>query len=283
MEGTLPPAGTPDLTLQGFDHVIALFADVEKAAAGFTALGFHVVERADAARTETANRYVTFADGSYLQLSAFYDRAQSARHKWAPLLDTGDGWVDYALRSSNVVADAARLTDGKLTIAGPKLSVRPLTNGAAWEANILHAGRGAAASPLLPYFIEDRNDRQLRVPSPPGPQPKGATGVSAVTLLTGSIEPHLAGLITAFGPARDIASRLPGSGRAAAFDIAGRTIEIVEAASGDLDEAHRTRGDGVYEILLAADLSAPPGSGDLLPLELTHGARIRLHGTPDKD
>ena len=279
----MPPAGTPDLTLEGFDHVIALFNDVERVAAGFSALGFHVVARADAARTETANRYVTFPDGSYLQLSAFHDRAQSARHKWASVLDAGEGWVDYALRTGNVAADAARLAADGLPLSGPKLSLRPLASGKAWQADILHAGRGAGASALLPYFIEDRSDRELRVPSPPAPQPGGAAGVAAVTLLTGQLDPHRAGLIAAFGPAREIAPRLPGSGRAIVFDIAGRTIEIVEAVSGDLAEIHRQRGDGVHEILLATDLSTPPGAGELLPLELTHGARIRLHGTPNQD
>ncbi len=279
----MPPAGTPDLTLEGFDHVIALFNDVEQAAAGFAALGFHVLERADAARTETANRYVTFPDGSYLQLSAFHDRAQSARHKWASMLDAGEGWVDYALRTGNVASDAARLAAAGLPLSGPKPSVRPLANGQAWEAEILHAGRGAGASPLLPYFIEDRNERTLRVPPSLVPQPAGTTGVAAVTLLTGHLEPHRASLTAAFGTAREVTPRLPGSGKAVAFDVAGRTLEIVEAVSGGLAETHRQRGDGVHEILLAADPSTPPGAGEMLPLELTHGALIRLHGTPNKD
>lgn len=264
---------------RGFDHMIATVQDVETAAADFASLGLHVIRRPDAKETETNNRFICFADGSYLQLCSFHDLKASAAHKWAKMLALGEGWVDYSIDTQDIEADAANLKAAGAPFDGPKESQKALADGRVWALAVMQSGRGVNASPAIPFFVTDRADRAIRVPPPPGPQAGNATGVVGVTVLTTGLAAILPTLTALFGPGEDAPLRIAGAAKARLFGLEQAWIEIVEVAGSDSDAgAHlKTRGEGVYEVALGQAGKTRPGDGDLLPLDKTHGARLRLH------
>lgn len=261
--------------LKGFDHIIAMVQDIDAASADLSAAGFEVVRRPDATLTETDNRFISFPDGSYFQICTFFDAAKSADHKWAKLYADGPGWVDYAVWTDDIVSDAARLNAAGLAVPEPRVSTKPLTDGRSWVAAILHAGRGVGASPLRPYFVEDRSDRAIRVPPPSRPQPGHAQRIAGVTLLTANLGAALPGLTAIYGAGTATASRFGGA--ACIFPVGDAWLEVAEAKDGDTPAAAHlaTRGDGVFEVVIGTG-AAGPGEGTRLALERTHGARIRV-------
>lgn len=260
----------------GFDHIIAMVHDIDAAVADFTAAGFEIVQRPDAALTETDNRFISFPDGSYFQICSFFDPAKSASHKWAHLFAEGEGWVDYAMRTDDAAAVHARLTAAGLEATEPRVSTKPLTDGRSWVASILHAGRGAGASPLRPYFVEDRADRAIRVPPPTRPQAGNAQAIAGLTLLTGNLSAALPALDAIYGGGTAIEPRLEGGERAWLYELASGWVEIVEISDMSSEAGHHlsARGEGIYEVLIGSR-EARPGDGALLSPGSTHGARIR--------
>ncbi len=261
--------------LKGFDHIIAMVHDIDAASADLSAAGFEVVRRPDAALTETDNRFISFPDGSYFQICTFFDAAKSADHKWAKLYADGAGWVDYSLWTDDAAGQHARLAAAGFAVPEPRVSTKPLTDGLTWSAAILHAGRGIGASPLRPYFVEDRGPRGIRVPPPTRSQPGNALGILGVTLLAADLGAALAGLTAIYGEGTAIASRFGGAARI--FPVGDAWLEVAEAKDGSTaSTAHlATRGDGVFEVAIGT-AAAKPGEGTLLPLARTHGARIRV-------
>ncbi|MDP9374857.1 MAG: hypothetical protein M3Q65_20890, partial [Chloroflexota bacterium] len=69
-----------------------------------------------------------------------------------------------------------------------------------------------------------------------------------------------------------------GAGAATRFELGRQWIELVQPAddAGALGQYLLARGEGPYEVVLANGAAAEPGSGELLPLDQTHGARIRV-------
>ena len=47
-------------------------------------------------------------------------------------------------------------------------------------------------------------------------------------------------------------------------------------ANSPAGEYLRSRGEGPYEVVLSAESGAGPGAGELLPLDQTHGVRLRV-------
>ena len=53
-----------------FDHFVLLVDDLDAAARDFAALGFTVLDRADTSHGTTIFKFVSFADGAYILLTA---------------------------------------------------------------------------------------------------------------------------------------------------------------------------------------------------------------------
>ena len=66
---------------QLFDHFVLLVHDAVKAADDCRKLGFTLASRADVGEQRMANRFICFADGSYILLCSFLDMAASKSDK----------------------------------------------------------------------------------------------------------------------------------------------------------------------------------------------------------
>src|SRR3954469_10402596 len=94
--------------LTGIDHLVILVPDLATGIRDYEGLGF-TVEPGGEHPGGTHNALIAFADGSYIELIAFQD-PNATGHRWHGFLASGGGLVDFAIGSTNLVEDVARLS-----------------------------------------------------------------------------------------------------------------------------------------------------------------------------
>jgi len=180
------------------DHAVVVVEALAPAVEAWRAAGFTLTPggRHDALPTE--NALVVFADGAYVELLAFRDAATAAdlgalaagprwqRHlqglsavarRFLPRLVGPAGVADAALTGRPLARFAAEARRRGVALAGPVPMARERPDGVrlAWELVL-------PAAPHVPFFIEDRTPRTLRVPAdgPARTHRNGARGIAAV-------------------------------------------------------------------------------------------------------
>jgi catechol 2,3-dioxygenase-like lactoylglutathione lyase family enzyme len=263
--------------LKEFDHVSAVVLDAERTASDYRQLGFHVINRMDLGILETENRLVCFGDGSYFELLSFKNPSRASANRWWHLLAKGEGWADYSIHTDNIELDMARLKRLGVPMVGPQAAGKTRHDGHPWEVRWLLLGRGVD-SPVLPFLIEDLTPHEIRVPPPPTSvvQAGGVPGIAGVTLLTADLKGIEGRLTALFGGGAATTVRQRGVSDARLFYFGDRWVEVIQVGDekSEVADYARERGEGVYEITLGTFGKALPGTGTLLPLELTHAARI---------
>lgn len=167
--------------IQGIDHIVVGVADLEQAKADYTAQGFTVVTGGQHL-TGTHNALISFADGSYIELIAFYEENRS--HKWWNLLQMGGGLIDFCLQTDDIAADRAAFVAAGMGMSElqPSGRVRPDGYQLKWASAIPTDDlRGR-----VPFLIVDETPRGERVP----PLTDHANGVQGIGLLTAVCHPH---------------------------------------------------------------------------------------------
>jgi catechol 2,3-dioxygenase-like lactoylglutathione lyase family enzyme len=243
-----------------FDHMILLVRDLEMATRDFREMGFVVAERDDAEEGAMANRFVSFADGSYILLSAFRDPASATSHRLAPLLAEGEGWTDYSYRIRDVAGAAERLREAGLPLRGPLRVGNQLASGEPWSLDLLLTGIGAGGEEALPFLVEDREGRNHRIPAPE-PHPNGVRGIVGVRLRVASEAPVLQALAAMLGQTPQLVDA--GRSRVRCYQIDDTWLEIEE------DETIPLGRGRLAEVVLTGDRK-------VLPAALLHGAALRF-------
>ncbi len=167
--------------IQGIDHIVVGVADLEQAKADYTAQGFTVVT-GGRHLTGTHNALISFADGSYIELIAFYE--ENRNHKWWDLLQMGGGLIDFCLQTDDIAADRATFVAAGMTMSElqPSGRLRPDGYHLKWASAIpSDALRGR-----VPFLIVDETPRAERVPSPT----PHANGVMGIGMVTAVCHPH---------------------------------------------------------------------------------------------
>jgi catechol 2,3-dioxygenase-like lactoylglutathione lyase family enzyme len=259
--------------VQGIDHVVIAVRDLAVASDDYARLGFTVTPGGEHTGGVTHNALISFADGSYFELIAFKEPDRPQNHKWWATFARGEGTVDFALLSESVDFEGDRLKQAGIELDGPHDGgrLRPDGQHIAWR----NLGLKSAGVPL-PFMIEDVTTRELRVPAGAATEHElGVTGITGLILPVADLDratgPYQTLLDT---PGESSTPTVDGVHRARRFRFGSQWIELAEADPGaaELQRHIAERGAGPYEILLA-------GTGtnrERLPLELTHGARIRF-------
>ena len=270
--------------LHSIDHVVILVNDLAAASRDWADAGFTVTPGGTHAAGTTHNALVSFADGTYFELIAFLDEGERAReHRWWPRVADGEGLIDYALLSDDLNADTAEARGHSLEVVGPDDGGRTRPDGQRLEWRSAMFGRGIG-EPTMPFVIEDVTARELRVPG--GDEAighaLGATRVAGITLVTRNLEESAQALTSLLGnPGEDV---IVADGAILRFTLGTQWIALLQPGddNGEAGQYLRARGEGPYEVTLAGDDGGEepplPGTGDLLPLDQTHGARIRVVG-----
>ena len=113
--------------LSGIDHVVIVVADLDRAIAGFDALGFTVVRGGRHPGLGTHNALIAFADGAYFELIAFLVPAST--HRWFAAVDKGGGLTDFCMQTSDLDADAASFKRAGATVSEPFAMERQRPDG----------------------------------------------------------------------------------------------------------------------------------------------------------
>jgi catechol 2,3-dioxygenase-like lactoylglutathione lyase family enzyme len=244
-----------------FDHLVLLVHDLDKAVRDFQALGFTVLERADTSHGSTIFRFVSFADGSYLLLTAFTSVEGMKGHRLGTVLEAGEGWADYSFVVPNANAAGEALKAEGFSVKGPVKVSNVLAGGEAWGLDLLMTGRGAGGDNALPFLVSDNEGRDHRIPGP-SHHVNGASGVRSVTVSTGDVAKVVDTLVAIGGMAEAGAAK----GRRVRF--ANVWVDVVALA----DAQGGRPGGGMVEAVIATD----SGEERTLDLALSHGAPIRL-------
>jgi catechol 2,3-dioxygenase-like lactoylglutathione lyase family enzyme len=258
--------------VQSIDHVVIAVRDLAAASADYGALGLTVTPGGEHTGGMTHNALISFADGAYFELIAFKNPDQPQDHRWWPLFSRGEGFVDFALLSSDLEAEAERLAAAGLTVKGPHDGgrLRPDGQRIAWRSMTLES----SPATRLPFVIQDVTPRELRVPGGAATaHALGVTGVAGVVVavadLTASV-PAFAALLETDGVAAT--PSVQGVIAARRFSLGVQWIELVQPAPDGAPARHlAARGEVPYEIALRGAETAMT-----LPLASTHGARIRV-------
>jgi catechol 2,3-dioxygenase-like lactoylglutathione lyase family enzyme len=259
--------------VQGIDHVVIAVRDLAAASDDYARLGFTVIPGGEHTGGATHNALISFADGAYFELIAFREPDRPQDHKWWATFAKGEGTVDFALLSESVDFEGDRLTQAGIALDGPHDGgrMRPDGQHIAWR----NLGLKTPGVPL-PFMIEDVTNRELRVPAGAASEHElGVSGVAGLVMLVADLDPASAPYETLLDTSgQSSTSTIAGAQRARKFTFGSQWIELVEAdrSATDLTRHIQERGAAPYEIVLAS--SRP--NAESLPLDRTHGARIRF-------
>jgi hypothetical protein len=257
------------------DHVVILVRDLARAAADYTAAGFTVTPGGEHATGGTHNALIGFADGTYLELIAFREPDRPQAHRWWSRLADGEGYVDYALLCDDLEAEIPALRTRGLEVADPADGGRHRPDGqfVGWR-NLPMVPRPAADG--MPFLIEDTTPRDLRVPGgPAADHPLGVTRAAGLTLVVANLAVAAQRMCALLDdPGRPSMSD---QGETIRFPIGDQWLELLQPADPtSVAGQHLARfGDCPFELVLGRG-EAGPGSGELLPVDALHGARMRV-------
>lgn len=270
--------------LRRIDHIVIVVRDLNEAVEDYRQAGFTVTPGGEHLGGATHNALIAFHDGTYLELIAFREPDRPQEHKWWSRLARAEGLVDYALGTDDLAEEIGRIRRQGLPLLGPVEGGRERPDGTRLAWRTVPLGRGALAAggverATLPFLIEDRTPRALRVPSDEAVRHRWAvTRVAGLTLVTNDLADAARSLAAVLGVDGHVSGTPAARGGAALrFPVGDQWLELVQPAdpASAMGRYLASVGEGPYELVLADDRPADPGHGHLLEGNL-HGARIRV-------
>jgi catechol 2,3-dioxygenase-like lactoylglutathione lyase family enzyme len=258
--------------LTGIDHCVILVPDLATGIRDYEGLGFTVIPGGEHPGG-THNALIAFADGAYIELIAFQNPSAASEHRWSRFRDAGGGLIDFALGSTDLAADMARLT-------GAGLPYAPMDGARARPDGVQLQWRSASVSPagLVPFIIEDVTPRGLRVPSGEATRhANDVAGILSLTIAVSDLTPAKGRFGTLFDAIPLVERDNPALRAATATYVIGQySIELAQPMDDQspLASPLATRGDGPYSACLTADPG--PAEGRWLDLAAAHGARLQI-------
>jgi hypothetical protein len=236
----------------GIDHIVIVVDDLDTASRDYTTAGFTVIPGGEHTNGKSHNALIAFADGTYFELIAFHDPNDAGGNPWASALQqSGEGLVDFALRTDDLDAEVASLRASGIEVIGPTDGGRTRPDGQtlAWRTIRFE-------QPGAPFYCHDVTDRTLRVPGGDATvHANGVTNVHGILLAVGDLDETAA-----------LYAALTGNVGVAAAE------RVRFAAGNQYIDLQIAEGDRPIEVVL----NAPDGQDNLLPLDLTHSAHLRL-------
>lgn len=255
--------------LRGIDHIVIAVGDLAAASRSYRELGFTVVP-GGRHPVGTHNELIAFADGSYIELIAFYQPTPA--HRWWAPLERGGGLVDFCMQTDDLTADTRAFRGAGVEIDDPAPLSRKRPDGyeLRWVLSIPRAGyRGVA-----PFLIQDQTPREERVPRQTT-HANGVTGIGTVTVAVEDVAAVRGWYARALGqPGQDF-ERADLDAVGVRFPVGPHTLDFVApkgAGAASLVTWLRNRGPSPWAATLRTT------GDDVGPLDetQTHGARLAL-------
>src|ERR1700756_3524327 len=163
--------------LKGIDHVAIVVADLDRAIAGFAALGFTVVRGGRHTGLSTHNALIAFADGAYFELIAFL--VPTSTHRWFAVVRKGGGLTDFCMQTADLDAYAASFKHAGAAISEPFPMERERPDG--YRLKWMLAVAEPPSAGAVPFLIRDTTPRDERVPGARTHR-NGAAGIRTLTV-----------------------------------------------------------------------------------------------------
>lgn len=252
--------------IQGIDHLVVVVKDLAQAAKDYEQLGFTVVPGGQHP-VGSHNVLISFQDGSYLEIIAFYREA--VEHRWWEPLRKGERLVDFCFQTDDLRGDTKKLKDAGAAINDPVPWSRKRPDG--FELKWLLSLATGNHRGVAPFLIEDVTPRTERIPQQFNHK-NGITGIEQITVAAGElaqIEKWYGALLAAKG------EKILDSGVGAEglrYKAGPHVLEFVtpRSAASPLVDWLRIYGPSPYSAVLKGRGGAPLS----LDTSLTHGANL---------
>ncbi len=252
--------------LLGIDHIVIAVCDLEAAMRSYQQLGFTVVP-GGRHPVGTHNTLVSFADGAYIEIIAFY--RENPDHRWWKPLQKGEGMVDFCMQTDDLAGDTSKLRNAGVNIDDPVPWSRARPDGyqLKWLLSLAREPHRGVA----PFLIQDETPRSERVPQKFDHQ-NGASGIGTVTVAVDDIATIRRWYENVLGYDGEPVKREELKGAGLRFTIGPHIFEFVKptAEKGLLADWMKLRGPSPFSVTLQTS-SARPGP---LDKALTHGAHL---------
>ena len=146
--------------LQGIDHIVIVVSDLEQAAKDYEQLGFTVVPGGKHP-VGSHNVLIALADGSYIEIIAFYREAID--HRWWDALQKGERLVDFCMQTDDLKGDTLKLRGGGVAINDPVPWSRTRPDG--YELKWLLSLAQGSHRGVAPFLIQDVTPRKRENPT----------------------------------------------------------------------------------------------------------------------
>lgn len=255
--------------LKGIDHIVIAVPDLATATKRYQGLGFTVVP-GGRHPVGTHNALIAFADGSYVELIAFYE--PNPQHKWWRPLQQGGGLVDFCMQTDDLLGDTAAFRRAGVAIDDPSpLSrVRPDGYQLKW---VLSIPRGSHQG-VVSFLIQDETPRDERVPGQTS-HVNGVTGIGTLTIATDDVATVRTWYESVLGRPSLPIVRDDAQGAGVRFTIGPHAFEFV-APTGPQSPLRAwlsARGSSPFAVTLVTTAAAHRGP---LDASTTEGARLSL-------
>jgi len=252
--------------IQGIDHLVIVVKDLDQAARDYRQLGFTVVPGGQHP-VGSHNVLISFADGSYLEIIAFYRDAID--HRWWDPLQKGERLVDFCFQTDDLRGDTKKLQDAAVAINNPVPWSRKRPDG--YELKWLLSLATGSHRGVAPFLIEDLTPRSERIPQEftHANQVSGIDKVVVAVGELGQIDKWYSALLGVQGePFADAALGADGL----RFQVGAHRFEFLTPrdAASPLISWLREFGPSPY----AAVLKSASQSAQALDAKLTHGAQL---------
>lgn len=232
--------------LTGIDHIVILVSDLETAIRHYEQLGFTVVPGGKHP-TFTHNALISFADGSYVELLAFYQ--PNPESKWGAKLEQGGGLIDFCMQTDDLISEIVIFREAGIQMTDPlPLSrVRPDGYRLSWVLSS-HLGEYRG---VIPFLIEDETPREERVPRETQHENQ-VTGISTLTIAVDDLATIRQWFTSILGDDGQETERDDLDAAVVHFKIGPHGLDFVapKGADGPLRDWLRKRGPSPYAATL---------------------------------
>jgi catechol 2,3-dioxygenase-like lactoylglutathione lyase family enzyme len=252
----------------GIDHLVIVVSDLDRAAADYRELGFTVIPGGQHP-VGSHNALLSFSDGSYLEIIAFYREAVD--HRWWQPLQRGERLVDFCFQTDDLRVDTRKLQDVGVAINNPVPWSRKRPDG--YELKWLLSLATASHRGVAPFLIEDVTPRTERVPQQFAHQNR-IGGIEKLTIAVGdpsAIEKWYGALLGV--PGQAIADESLGA-EGLRYQVGPHSLDFVtprDAKSPLFDWLNQFGPSPYSAVLKTSEVLTGP-----LDRRLTHGANLIL-------
>lgn len=250
-----------DLTV---DHVSVSGKDLKQMQARLASVGIPSEFGGAHVNGATQMAVTSFPDGSYLELIALQanpDQKALAEHYWSKQMQGNAGPTAWAVRSTDVAAEADRLRTAGITVSAPSHSGRKRPDGVQLDWETARVGTEPNGT-FFPFLIRDISPREARAFPKGRATTKNFAGIRRVAIAVRDLKASVARYRQAYGLPAPVEQEDAGFGaRLATFPDTPVILAAPRNASSWLTERIEQFGEGPCAFVLGRGGSAAPWAG----------------------